>query len=257
MKSILPWRWARSNTDYNNPNSLGFKFRARRIQPLLRIIETVSSDRGHVKIIDIGGSENYWDLIPEGFLAKNKVSITIVNLPCSSPPVDHGPFRFTWADACDLSNFQTDEFHIAHSNSVVEHVGDWSRMKSFAGELTRVAEFYFVQTPSIWFPIEPHAVVPFFHWLPEPARVWFLKSMRVGKWKKVSSVSRAVETVQSVQLLSFGMLTDLFPAAMIKVERVCGLPKSYVATVGPLTDIPGPKSSSCRNQHDKSVESSG
>nr|WP_319491758.1 methyltransferase domain-containing protein [uncultured Desulfobacter sp.] len=134
--------------------------------PLLKIIESVSNRNGHVNIIDIGGTEKYWNIVPRRFLDQFGVKITIVNLPGSSLPDNHGPFTFVHGDGRDLSMFDTNSFDVAHSNSVVEHVGDWNKMIAFSNELRRVAKKYFIQTPNYWFPIEPHCMTPFFHWYP-------------------------------------------------------------------------------------------
>ena len=126
--------------------SIGTKLRARRIAPLLSMIEVVYKEYGCVNIIDIGGTERHWDIIPSLYFDKNNVNITIVNLPGTEMPRDRGRFKFIAADGCDLREFDGESFHIAHSNSVVEHVGDWRRMVSFANELSRVAPKYHVQT---------------------------------------------------------------------------------------------------------------
>src|SRR5690606_18813309 len=101
------------------------------------------------------------------------------------------------ADACNLADIVDQSFDIAHSNSVVEHVGEWERMIQFANELARVSRGYFVQTPNYWFPMEPHCMIPFFHWLPEPSKVWLVLNFQLGHWRRASSVEDAVEIVRS------------------------------------------------------------
>ena len=147
-------------SDYNDGQSLGSKLRKKRIAPLLAMIEETAKEKGSVSIIDIGGTETYWNIVPKDFLEKNKVTITLINLPSNNKLEDHGCFHFTEGDACDLSRFEDKAFDIAHSNSVIEHVGDWRRMFIFALELKRVANKYFVQTPNFWFPVEPHCMTP-------------------------------------------------------------------------------------------------
>lgn len=193
------------------------------------MIEAVSRKHGHVNIIDIGGTERYWGIVPRLYLQRQLVTITIVNLPNGTRPQDHGPFRFVSADACALDIFENNSFHIAHSNSVVEHVGDWHRMQAYARELDRVAESFFVQTPNYWFPIEPHCMAPCFHWMPVPMRVWVMTHVGAGRWKKVGSTDEAVRLVESARLLNRAMLSELFPSAEILTERFLGLPKSLIA----------------------------
>ena len=165
---------------YANQKSLGSKLRAKRIAPLLEMVKDVFNEHGAVNIIDIGGTEGYWNIVPRQYLDEHNVKITIVNLPGTVMPKDHGPFKFVGADGCDLAGFSDRSFHIAHSNSVVEHVGDWGRMVQFAKELSRVSSKYFVQTPNYWFPIDPHCMMPFFHWLPKPIRIWLVLRFQLG-----------------------------------------------------------------------------
>ena len=108
----------------NVQKSIGLKLRAKRISHLLDLIKEVSGKHGMVKIIDIGGTETYWDIVPMNILDTNNVSILIVNLPGTDLPKDHGHFKFEMANGCNLSQFADNSFHIAHSNSVLEHVGD-------------------------------------------------------------------------------------------------------------------------------------
>jgi hypothetical protein len=126
--------------------------------------------------------------------------------------------RFVQADATSLP-FDDDEFAIAYSNSVVEHLPPQAR-DAYARELRRVAARWFVQTPNRWFPIEPHALLPFVHWLPRPLgrRLW-----RLG----VSG-----DPYDEVRLLGERELRSLFPDAEIVRERAGPFTKSLVA-VGP------------------------
>lgn len=59
---------ARSLTNYDNPKSFGSRLRARRIAPLMEMIESVFREHGHVDIIDIGGTERYWNILPQAYL---------------------------------------------------------------------------------------------------------------------------------------------------------------------------------------------
>ncbi len=220
---------AQKISDYNNPNSLGSRWRARRVAPLLELIQAAHAKHGGVRLADIGGTPGYWKILPPGFLTQHNVHITLINLPGSQPPALPGSFEFVAADACDLSQFPDHAFHIAHSNSVLEHVGDWGRMQQFASEARRVAPAYFVQTPNYWFPVEPHAMTPFFHWLPRPARVWLVQRAALGHWRKAGDAAEAQQIVDSARLLKRAQLATLFPDATLLTERLLGLAKSFVA----------------------------
>jgi hypothetical protein len=175
---------AKRISNYDSQKSLGSRLRAKRVVPLLKLIEAVFKENASVSIVDLGGTEEYWGIVSRQYLSDHNVSITIINLPGTTKPEDHGPFRFIEADACNLKRFDGKSFDIAHSNSVVEHVGDWGRMVQFAEELSRVSRNYFVQTPNYWFPIEPHCMTPLFQWLPKPVRVWLVSHFQLGHWKR-------------------------------------------------------------------------
>ncbi len=110
-----------------------------------------------------------------------------------------------------------------YSNSVVEHLPPGAR-EAYARELRRIGRRWFVQTPNRWFPIEPHALLPFVHWVPRAAgrALW-----RLG----VSG-----DPYDEVRLLGARELQELFPDAVIVRERAGPLTKSLVA-VGPRERI--------------------
>jgi Methyltransferase domain len=220
-------------TNYDSQTSIGSRIRARRIGPLMAMIQAAYQAHGHVQILDVGGTERYWGIVPAAFLEAHQVTITVVNIPGETVPDNRGRFRYIEADGCDLSQFADRAFHIAHSNSVIEHVGNWERMSRFASELSRVSERYFVQTPNFWFLVEPHFMAPFFHWLPEPTRVWLVRHFQLGQWKRADSFDEAVHIVESARLLSRRMFKTLFKDGVVRTERLLGLPKSLIAIKNP------------------------
>ena len=220
---------ARRVSDYGNRRSLGFRFRAHRIRRFLGLIDGMQPTTEPVRILDLGGTRTYWQIVPEALLAENRLAITIVNLPGELSDREDSVFRFVSGDGCDLSSFDDNSFDVVHSNSVLEHVGDWSRMKAFAHEIRRLAPRYFVQTPNFWFPVEPHFMFPFFHWLPEPVRVRMMLLTGLGHYAQAHSVDGAVTAVQSARLVNRRMMSSLFPDAAIFTERVALLPKSLMA----------------------------
>lgn len=225
----MPRLLAKKISDYNSDRSLGSRFRARRAAPLMALIEAAFKAHGEVRILDIGGTERYWKIIPADFLDKHSVHITVANRFDRELPEDHGRFAFIHADGCNLHDFGDNAFHIAHSNSVIEHVGDWLRMTALAGELKRVAESHFVQTPNYWFPVEPHCMTPFFHWLPKPLRIRLVMRFSLGHWKRAETVDQAMRFIEGSRLLNRRMFEYLFDGDDIITERFILLPKSFIA----------------------------
>jgi hypothetical protein len=133
------------------------------------------------------------------------------------------------ADACDLSGIVDNEFHVVHSNSVIEHVGGRDRMKLFAAEVRRVAPRHFVQTPNYWFPVEPHTMLPFVHWLPHHLQISLVQRFKLGHWPRLHDRAEADKFLRENALLSKREFGELFPESSIRVERFFGLPKSLLA----------------------------
>ncbi|MEA2224950.1 MAG: hypothetical protein QOE67_232 [Solirubrobacteraceae bacterium] len=127
------------------------------------------------------------------------------------------PGRFVRADASDGLPFADDEFDLVYCSSVIEHVAP-ARREAFARELRRVGRGWFVQTPAFSFPLEPHALLPFAHWLPVGLRRRYWRLGAAGAWEEISLLRRA-----EVQRL-FG------PAL---AERVGPLVKSWVCVRAP------------------------
>jgi hypothetical protein len=210
------------------------RLRVKRIKPLLKMIKSYYGQYGNVSIVDIGGTQKYWDIISRDFLIKYKVKITCVNLLGQNRNIDDDIFTNVEGDGCNLFEFQNEHFNIAHSNSVIEHVGDWSNMVTFASEVKRVATSYFIQTPNYWFPIEPHRYLIFAHWLPKPIELWLLTHIkplykRVNGGKVQPNIDSAMRLIDESRMLSKKMFQFLFPEGYIITERICLLPKSFVA----------------------------
>ena len=175
--------------------------------------------KGGERIIDLGGVAAFWRDCPVA------LSITVVNLPGSGLGQDIDPRHkivVVEADACDLHFVADNEFDIAVSNSVIEHVGPPSQQAALAQEARRVAPRYWVQTPSIWFPIEAHNYMPFWWFYPPPMKRFFIERWR----KRIPARARMIETTTVILKRDF---QKLFPDGKIWTERFMGFAKSYVA----------------------------
>ena len=217
----------RLQQDYDDPKSLASRFRRARMKHVIALILSVFEERGDCRILDLGGRPDYWRAIDRQVLEGCKVHITIVNTE-PHDPVDDPMFDQQVADACAL-DFDDNAFDLAHSNSVIEHVGGWTNMERFAAEARRVARRYHVQTPYFWFPIEPHLSAPLVHWAPDPVQARWLIKRGHAFVAQTTDIASAMRAVQDARLLDKTMMRHLFPDAELKEEKVAGLTKSLMA----------------------------
>lgn len=218
-------------TNYNDRASMGSRLRARRSGPLQALIKHAYASHGHVRLLDVGGRKNYWNILPEGFLQQHRVTVTVLNLPGEVQDADDETFRHVVGDATDLSQYPDRSFHIAHSNSVIEHVGPWRTAQRFASECRRVAAGLFVQTPYFWFPVEPHYMMPLFHWCPRPIQELMVLKLPLGYGgKKEPNLEAAIQSIEAApRLLDLRSFRLLFPDCTIIKERFFLLTKSLIA----------------------------
>jgi SAM-dependent methyltransferase len=127
------------------------------------------------------------------------------------------PGPFLQADAAEGLPFADDEFDLVYCSSVIEHVPA-ARRAAFAAEALRVGRGWFVQTPARSFPLEPHSLLPFAHWLPVRLRRHYWRLGAAGAW-------------EDIELLGRGELEALFGPA--RPERVGPLVKSWVSVRPP------------------------
>jgi len=217
-------------TKYIDPDSLGPRMRARRIAPLVELIDRIHKEKGAVSILDVGGRESYWKCLDPEFLRSHGVTITILNLPSDLAGQDNDLFKYAVGDACDLGEYPDDSFDIVHSNSVIEHVGNWEKVKAFARETRRVAPNLFIQTPYFWFPVEPHFVKVAHHWLPKSLRVSMWLRFKMGERGRARNIDEAMHKLDGEPyLLDMRMFRYLFPDCEIIKERFYLFTKSLVA----------------------------
>ncbi len=216
--------------DYSNPKSLGSRLRRRRLEVFLDLVRTACRDRGECRILDVGGRVSYWRTLEPELQDLPGVSLTLINIesPDDTDETLEVPHVSLVGDACAMT-FEDRAFDVVHSNSVIEHVGSWPRMEAFASESRRVGRALFVQTPSYWFPVEPHFRVPGFAFLPRPLQIRLLMSRANGFYARAESVSAAMKALEECQLLDRAQMRFLFPDAQIRTERFAGLEKSLIA----------------------------
>jgi SAM-dependent methyltransferase len=169
-------------------------------------------------ILDLGGQPMIWSSV------NTRLNVTILNLPgiARQHYESHHNIAYVDGDACNVSGYEDHSFDIVFSNSVIEHVGDNKKQVEFAKEVMRLGGSYWVQTPSKYFPIEAHCGMPFWWLYPEPLRQYF-----IIRWRR--KLPAWAEMVEGTRVLGRSQLHTLFPTAIVKTERLFGIPKSYVA----------------------------
>lgn len=214
---------------YSDRNSLEFKFRSRRFAKVQELIEAALAERGEARILDLGGTETYW-LIGEDFIRQHrgKIKITLINLEKEAVR-DTDLFTSLVGDAADPALFAGESFDLVHSNSVVEHVGDWARMQQFAANTKRLSKRYYVQTPNYWFPFEPHFRFPGFQYLPAALRTRLIMRYSLGFFRRIDDLEEAKDIIAHHTLISRRQMGTLFQDATIKFEKVLGINKSIIA----------------------------
>ena len=181
-------------------SSLAARARARRHERFFALTRLAPG----MRVVDVGcGTLGLRGLEPE-------LDITGVDL--TDRPQYPGPF--VRADAAQGLPFDDGAFDLAYCSSVVEHVAP-PRRAAFAAEIKRVARGWFVQTPAWSFPIEPHALLPFAHWLPPTVRRPYWRLGAAGSW-------------EDIRLLRRGELEGLFGEPIL-AERFGGIVKSWIA----------------------------
>ncbi len=159
------------------------------------------------RVLDVGcGALGLRALEPE---------LDITGVDMAERPDYPGPF--VQADAAAGLPFADDEFDLVYSSSVIEHVPP-ARREAFASEVRRVGRGWFVQTPALSFPIEPHRCclsrIGCRRRCAAPTGAWALPAA----WEEISLLSRRE-------------MEALFGRAL--PERIGPLVKSWVSVRAP------------------------
>lgn len=224
LSSALLWRYA-ENKDHR---SVSVKLRRRRFAILLNMIRDLPRP---VRILDIGGRPEYWEMLGADLLRNDELRVTLLNLDAQSTSLAN--ITSVKGDARSMSQFSDQQFKIVFSNSTIEHVGGLEDQQRMSQEVKRVGERYYVQTPNLYFPIEPHFIFPLFQFLPVNLRVWLVQHFNLGWCPRIPDRAGALREVQEIRLLTKAEVQSLFPDAKIFEEKFFGMTKSFVAYTAP------------------------
>jgi hypothetical protein len=209
------------------------RFRAARFRQVQGMIDQLVKRHGTIRVLDAGGRAEYWNMLSPA--KADRVHITILNAACeladySENVAVHVRYENVTGDACAMPQYADGAFHLVHANSVIEHVGSYRRMMMFADEVRRVGQAYFVQTPNVWFPIDPHIAFPVLHWLPDPVRIWVHTHVSAGLVKRMDFAS-AASLIDDCRMIDQRTMRQLFPDARHSAEGFALIfKKSLIAT---------------------------
>jgi len=174
------------------------------------------------KILDVGGSQSFWNEIN---ILSNYKNLTILNIKEYQNEYENKDKINTVIYDGKTIPFKNQSFDLIICNSVIEHVSI-SHRKLFCKELMRVGKNYFLQTPSFYFPFEPHFVMPFLHWLPK--NVGFLFA-HLSPWRILSNPDKYLikDYFYNTNLLKEAELKEYFKNSRIFKEKLFLMTKSY------------------------------
>src|SRR5688572_16171812 len=204
----------------SDPASLSHRLRKRRFAWIEQMLNEIIFERGFARVLDVGGRIQYWRLLDPAL--HPRVHVTVLNLPnepqtgINAPPGMNIELRI--GNACEMPEIADRTYDLCHSNSVIEHVGSLSNMALFAKETRRVSSAFYHQTPNLWFPIEPHYGVPFFHWLPKPIRATLLARRKIGYGGPAPNFHAALEIADHTEIITPAVMRQIFPGAELLRE---------------------------------------
>lgn len=168
-------------------------------------------------LLDVGGGLGIAGEFGDLYARFSRVVVLNISLP-DAGKVPSLCIEHIRADGCGLP-FGDKSIDWVFSNAVIEHVGGYKRQEQFANEIRRVAaKGYFVTTPNRYFPIEPHALLPFYQFL-SPA--WQRRVVRFSPGY--------LQEYEEINLLSSRQMKRLFPEARVVKSGVPVVGNSLIA----------------------------
>lgn len=204
-----------------------FNFRKKRAEFIKKIISFIYEENNSCKIIDLGGTEEFWNIIDTNFLYENNVQITLINLHPYEVK-NKQIFKIHHMDFFSLNPKDFPEYDLSFSNSVIEHLGNYENQKKFVKLHKSIAKYFYCQTPNKYFFIEPHFIFPFFQHLPKKLQVILMINFKLGNFNKKISKKQAFNYIKEIKLLSKKDLLFLFSNANLVTEKFSFQNKSFI-----------------------------
>ena len=196
-------------------------FRPKRVRKMRENLAIL--DDPQARILDVGGVAGWWKEVRPA-----SADITIVNLDSALREAsEEAGYQFFVGDARSLP-FANGDFDLVHSNSVIEHVGNLDDQWRFAREVHRCGKAIYIQTPNKWFPVEPHLIALFIHWLPFKIQRHLVRRFSVWGWLTKPSQLEIDKFLHGTRLLTGREVDAMFPGCVRCDEKFMGFTKSFV-----------------------------
>ena len=208
----------------DNPQSLGFKFRRKRLQEFEKLFFANFAGAKKIEILDVGGRDYFWK--HSSLLNHPNINITLLNLHLEN--TSHPSFRAVKGDATSMPEFGDGSFDLVFSNSVIEHLYTFENQQKMASEIRRVGKRHFIQTPNIYFPIEAHYALPFAQYYPKALLHFILTKTKLSRFERWNP-AEASQYQDEIRLLTKSEMKALFPESILLKEKAFGLTKSFTA----------------------------
>jgi len=122
-------------------------------------------------------------------------------------------------DGCALP-FRDKSFDVIYSDAVIEHLVDHDAQQHFAAEVARVGRGWFVTTPNLYYPVEPHYHLPMVQFLPQ-------------RWQRSLVRGLGRTPYGNLNLLTKRQLQRLLPDGGVIGCRITFYPETLIAYRSP------------------------
>jgi hypothetical protein len=178
------------------------------------------------RILDVGVTDTAWrsgNFIEANYPWPSQITAVSID-PVPTFRRHHPHITLVIADGKNLP-FPDQSFEIGFSNAVIEHVGSRDEQRKLVAEMLRTCQRVFIATPNAQFPVDPHTLLPFAHWL--PTRAWH-RVLRLAGQESWADLDR-------LNPLDARALRALFPRSTpvrIVRQRLLGLTSVIIAIAG-------------------------
>jgi hypothetical protein len=141
-------------------------------------------------ILDVGVTDTAWrasNFLENGYPWPEQITaVALDDMPTFRTLFPN--VTFVVADGRQLP-FDDQSFEVGFSNAVIEHVGSRDQQRQFVSEMLRTCRRVFIATPNAGFPIDPHTILPFVHWLPTRIRYQVLRWTGNATWASEAALN--------------------------------------------------------------------